>query len=111
MLEATDYYKTDRGRTPGGATSAAFSRRAAAVGWDAFFDAEQLLTQPLLVVIGDKPGGFGAYRDGQEIDGRAASRHKRLLVLPDTSHYDLYDQPEPTAKAIEAATEFFDNHL
>lgn len=111
MLEATDYYKTDRGQTPGGATSAGFSRRAAAMGWDAFFEAERLLTQPLLVVIGDKPGGFGAYRDGQEIHGRAASKDKQLLVLPDTSHYDLYDQPEPTAKAIDAATEFFDNHL
>lgn len=111
MLEATDYYKTDRGQTPGGATSATFSRRAAAVGWDAFFDAEQLLTQPLLVVIGDKPGGFGAYRDGQEIYGRAASKDKRLLVLPDTSHYELYDQPEPTGKAIEAAAEFFGTHL
>lgn len=111
VLEATDYYKTDRGRTPGGATSAAFSRRAAAVGWDAFLDAEQLLTQPLLVVIGDKPGGFGAYRDGQEIHGRAASKDKRLLVLPDTSHYELYDQPEPTGQAIEAAAEFFGAHL
>ena len=111
MLEATDYYKTGRGQTSGGATSAAFSRRAAAVGWDAFFDAEQLLTRPLLVVIGDKPGGFGAYRDGQEIYGRAASEDKRLLVLPDTSHYDLYDQPEPTGKAIEAAAEFFGTHL
>lgn len=111
MLEATDYYKTDRGRTPGGATSSAFSRRAAAVGWDAFFDAEQLLTRPLLVVIGDKPGGFGAYRDGQEIHGRAASKDKQLLVLPDTSHYELYDQPEPTRRAIDAAAEFFGTHL
>jgi fermentation-respiration switch protein FrsA (DUF1100 family) len=111
MLAAPDYYKTDRGQTPGGTTSAAFSRRAAAVGWDAFFDAEQLLTQPLLVVIGDKPGGFGAYRDGQEIYGRAASKDKSLLVLPDTSHYDLYDQPESTGAATEAAAEFFDTHL
>jgi fermentation-respiration switch protein FrsA (DUF1100 family) len=62
-------------------------------------------------VIGDKPGGFGAYRDGQEIYGRAASKDKSLLVLPDTSHYDLYDQPESTGAATEAAAEFFDTHL
>ncbi len=111
VLEATDYYKTDRGQTAGGATSAAFSRRAAAIGWDAFFDSEQLLTQPLLVVIGDRPGGFGAYRDGQEIYGRAASKDKHLLVVENTSHYDLYDRPDPTAKAIQAATEFFGTHL
>ncbi|MFF2316936.1 alpha/beta hydrolase [Arthrobacter sp. NPDC058097] len=111
VLEATDYYKTSRGQSTGGATSAAFSRSAAANGWDAFLGAEQLLTQPLLVVIGDKPGGFGAYRDGQEIYGRAASRDKRLIVLPGTSHYELYDQPEPTGAAIEAAVEFFGTHL
>ncbi|WP_432005283.1 alpha/beta hydrolase [Streptomyces parvus] len=111
VLEATDYYKTGRGQSAGGATSAVLSRRAAAIGWDAFFDAEQLLTRPLLVVIGDKPGGFGAYRDGQEIYGRAASKDKRLLVVEDTSHYDLYDRPDPTRQAIEAATEFFGTHL
>ncbi|MEC3891134.1 alpha/beta hydrolase [Nocardiopsis sp. LDBS1602] len=111
VLEATDYYKTERGRTAGGMTSVVFSRRAAAIGWDAFFDAERLLTRPLLVVIGDRPGGFGAYRDGQEIYGRAASKDKRLLVVEDTSHYDLYDRPEPTRQAIRAATEFFGAHL
>ncbi len=66
-----------------------------------------MLTRPLLVVIGDKPGGFGAYRDGQEIYGRAASKDKRLLVVACASHYDLYGRPEPTRQAIEAATEFF----
>ncbi|MFE7366536.1 MULTISPECIES: hypothetical protein [Streptomyces] len=43
--------------------------------------------------------------------GRAASKDKRLLVVEDTSHYDLYDRPEPTRRAIEAATEFFGAHL
>jgi hypothetical protein len=41
------------------------------VGWDAFHLAEVLLTQPLMVVVGDKVGAFGAYRDGCEIIGRA----------------------------------------
>lgn len=111
VLEATDYYKSDRGQAPGGVTSALFSRRAAALGWDAFLGAETLLTQPIQIVIGEKPGGFGAYRDGQEIYARAASADKRLLVVPDTSHYDLYDKPEATGPAIEAATALFADHL
>ncbi|WP_198539767.1 hypothetical protein [Rhizobium sp. LCM 4573] len=49
---------------------------SAAMGWDAFLNAEVLLTQPLLIVIGDKPDGFGAYRDGWEIYGRTASMNK-----------------------------------
>jgi uncharacterized protein len=111
VLEASDYYKTPRGQAPHGATSFLFSRRAAAVDWDAFHLAEVLLTQPLLVVIGDKPGGFGAYRDGQEIYGRAASKDKELLVVPNTSHYDLYDRPEATGKALERVVPFFRKHL
>lgn len=111
IIEAVDYYKTPRGKAPHGATSFLFSHRAAAVDWDAFHLAEVLLTQPLLVVIGDKPGGFGAYRDGQEIYGRAASKQKELLVLPNTSHYDLYDQPEATGKALERIVPFFNKHL
>lgn len=111
VLEATDYYKTPRGHAPHGLTSFLFSRRAAALDWDAFHLAEVLLTQPLLVVVGDKPGGFGAYRDGLEIYGRAASKDKELLVLPNTSHYDLYDQPDATKKALEKIVPFFKTHL
>ncbi|WP_235777278.1 alpha/beta hydrolase [Pseudomonas piscis] len=69
------------------------------------------MTQPLLLVIGDRPGGFGAYRDGQELYGRAASRDKELLVLPNTSHYELYDQPEATARALARVVPFFLAHL
>ncbi|WP_160715367.1 alpha/beta hydrolase [Chitinophaga solisilvae] len=111
VLEATDYYKTSRGAQPHGATSALFSHRATAVDWDAFINAETLLTQPLLVVIGDKPGGFGAYRDGLEIYGRAASVKKEILVLEGYSHYDLYDKPEPVNAALNKLIPFFKENL
>ncbi|WP_049458894.1 alpha/beta hydrolase [Stenotrophomonas maltophilia] len=110
VLEATDYYRT-RGPQPNGVVSALFSHRGAAVGWDAFHLAEVLLTQPLLVVVGDKPGAFGAYRDGLEIHGRAASKHKQLKVVEGGSHYDLYDQPEPVRQALAAVIPFFGQQL
>mgnify|MGYP003631744372 CR=1 FL=1 len=111
VLEATDYYKTSRGQTKGGATSAVYSRMSVGMGWDAFYLAETLLTQPILVVIGDKPGGFGAFRDGYEIVRRAASQKKELLVVKGYSHYDLYDQPEPVRQALEKAIPFFKENL
>ncbi len=58
VLEATEYYKTPRGQKPNGATSGLYSFNSAAMGWDAFLYAEVLLTQPLMVLVGDKPGGF-----------------------------------------------------
>ncbi|MCS5563816.1 alpha/beta hydrolase [Marinobacter sp.] len=111
VLEATDYYKTPRGQKPNGATSGLFSFNSAAMGWDAFLKAEVLLTQPLLVVIGDKPGGFGAYRDGWEIYGRAASQDKHIYVAEGWSHYDLYDQPEPVGLAMAQVVPFFKERL
>jgi len=111
VLEATEYYKTPRGQKPNGATSGLFSFNSAAMGWDAYTNAEVLLTQPLMVVIGDKPGGFGAYRDGWEIYGRAASKDKQIVVVEGWSHYDLYDRPEPVAIAMAKVLPFFKEHL
>lgn len=81
------------------------------MGWDVFLNAETLLTQPLLVVIGSKPGAFGAYRDGWEIYGRAASRRKEIVVAEGWSHYDLYDKPEPVAIAMAKVVPFFKETL
>lgn len=111
VLEATDYYKSERGQQRHGATSGLFSFNSAAIGWDGFLQAERLLTQPLLVVIGSKPGGFGAYRDGWDIYGRAASAKKQIYVAEGWSHYDLYDQPEPVRLALAKAVPFFQENL
>lgn len=111
VLEATEYYKTSRGQQPQGATSGRFSFNSAAMAWDAFAHAEVLLTQPLMVVVGDKVGGFGAYRDGLEIYGRAASQTKELVVLQGWSHYDLYDKAEPVGLALAKVVPFFRGKL
>ena len=111
VLEATDYYKTVRGQRPGGATSQLMSFSGAAMGWDAFLNAETLLTQPLMVVFGDKPGGFGALRDSWEIYSRAASAAKEAVVIAGHSHYELYDQPKPVGEALAKLIPFFKQHL
>ena len=111
VLGATDYYRTDRGRAPHGLNRALYSHQAAAIGWDAFHLCETLLTQPLMVVVGDKVGGFGAYRDGCEIIGRAASKKKELVVVEGWSHYELYDQPEPVGQALAKLIPFYKENL
>lgn len=111
VCEATEYYRTDRGRAPHGLNRALFSHQAAAIGWDAFHLCETLLTQPLMVVVGDKVGAFGAYRDGCEIVGRAASKTKELVVIEGWSHYDLYDKPEPVSQALAKLVPFYKENL
>ena len=110
-LEVTDYYRTPRGQKPNGLNRSLLSHQAAAVGWDAFHLAEVLLTQPMCIVVGDKPGAFGAYRDGCEIIERAASKDKELVVAEGWSHYDLYDKPEPVKIALDRLIPFYKKHL
>lgn len=111
LFGATEYYRSDRGRKPNGVNRSLFSHQAAAVGWDAFHLAEVLLTQPLMVVVGDQVGAFGAYRDGCEIIGRAASKTKELVEVKGWSHYDLYDKPEPVGIALNKLIPFYQANL
>lgn len=110
VFGAIDYYY-NRCVNANAGVRALFSRRAASVAWDAFHLAETLLTTALMVVIGDKPGGFGAYRDGLEIYARAASKVKELVVVEGASHYDLYDQPGPVGHALARLIPFFQRNL
>jgi fermentation-respiration switch protein FrsA (DUF1100 family) len=110
VLEATDYYRNRNPKANSG-TRMLFSHAASNIAWDAFAFAETLLTQPMMVVFGDKPGGFGAYRDGMEIYGRAASKDKHLVVVEGWSHYDLYDHPEPVGIALAKVIPFLKERL
>ena len=80
--------------------------------WNAFSFTELLMTQPVMVVIGQKVGAFGAYRDGMEVYGRStASRERQLVELQDWSHYDIYDQDEPVRLALSQMVPFLKKHL
>ncbi|CAH0531804.1 putative protein YcjY [Allocatenococcus thiocycli] len=112
VFEATEYYKTPRGQTEGGATRMLFSHAQKTLSWDAFAFAETLLTQPVMAVVGQKVGAFGAYRDGQEIYGRSVqSKDRQLVNLENWSHYELYDHPEAVSMAMDKVSAFLRTHL
>jgi fermentation-respiration switch protein FrsA (DUF1100 family) len=111
LVNAVDYYRTPRAQHPNSPNRLRFSGLEAAMGFDAFHLAELLLTQPLQIIVGDVPGAFGSYRDGFELFDRARSEKKDLFVVPGASHYDLYDQPEYTAQALEKLESFFKENL
>ncbi|MCR9958545.1 alpha/beta hydrolase [Vibrio alginolyticus] len=112
VFEATEYYKTPRGQTEGGATCMLFSHAQKTLSWDAFAFAETLLTQPVMAVVGQKVGAFGAYRDGQEIYGRSVqSKDRQLVNLGNWSHYELYDHPEAVGIAMDKVSAFLETHL
>jgi uncharacterized protein len=111
IVNAVEYYRTPRGQNPNSPNKLRASGLEAAFGFDAFHLAEVLLTQPLQVIIGDVPGGFGSYRDGFELFGRARSEKKDLFVVHGASHYDLYDQKEYVDQALERLQAFYAENL
>lgn len=111
MLEAIDYYRTSRGNYPTSNNKLLFTSMSKLIMFDAFHFAEFLLTQPLLVIVGDKVGAFGSYRDGFELYNKAASKHKKIHVVKGASHYDLYDQPKATTEALDNLVLFFQENL
>ncbi|MGE1157123.1 alpha/beta hydrolase, partial [Pseudomonas kitaguniensis] len=78
--------------------------------FDAFHMVEELLTQPIQIITGSVPGAFGSLKDGQELYARVKSQ-KDLFVVEGATHYDLYDQPEPVAKAVAKLVPFYKKHL
>lgn len=109
-LEAVDYYRTPRGRHDRSPNRLRFTSNASVLAFDAFHLAEELLTQPLQIVVGGRQGGFGSYRDGHELFRRAAGE-KDLLVVEGATHYDLYDRPAYVGQAVEQLAAFYAGHL
>ena len=111
LLEAIDYYRTPRGEHPNSCNKLLFTSMSNLIMFDAFHLAEYFLTQPLLVIVGDKVGGFGSYRDGFDLYNKAASDNKKIYIVKGASHYDLYDRPEAIREALEQITPFFKENL
>lgn len=111
MAEAIDYYRTPRGEHPRSCNKLLFTSLGATVVFDAFHLADKLLNQPLLVIVGDRVGAFGSYRDGFELYNKAAAVDKKIHVVHGASHYDLYDQPFATNEALGQLIPFFKDHL
>lgn len=111
LLECIDYYRTQRGNHPRSSNQLLFTSFGNTINFDAFHLADQLLTQPLLIIVGDRVGAFGSYRDGFELYNKAASNNKKIHVVKGASHYDLYDDPKATNEALENIVPFFTKNL
>ncbi|QDH81157.1 alpha/beta hydrolase [Echinicola soli] len=111
MLEAINYYRTPRGEFPTSNNKLHFASMPKLIMFDAFHLADFLLTQPLLVIVGNKVGTFGSYRDGFDLYKKAASKNKTIHIVNGAGHYDLYDKAEATAEALDKLVPFFRENL
>lgn len=111
VVEAVEYYQTPRAQHPNSPNHLRFDSLDKAMAFDAFHLADHLLTQPLLVIAGDRVGAFGSYKDAYELFNKAASQDKTIYIVKGASHYDLYDGPEATAEALTRIIPFFKANL
>lgn len=110
VVEAVNYYRTPRGQNECAPNRLRFTSLGSVLAFDAFHLVEELLTQPIQIIPGDVAGGFGSMNDGQELYARVTGE-KDLFVVPGATHYDLYDRPEPVAKAAEKLVASYRKHL
>lgn len=110
MIEAVDYYE-HHDKSPNRSNQFHVTDLGEVLGWDATFLAEKLLDQPLIIFAGDKPGAFGAYRTAYELYDKALTKDKQLKILPDTTHYQIYDDPKTLDTIFKDLVPFFEEKL
>lgn len=108
MVEASEYYRTPRGRHPNAQNKKLFTRSIAKIfTFDAFHLVEDLLTQPLLSVAGSEAGSLW---HTTTLHGKVRSP-KKLVIVEGGTHMDFYDVPEYVDRAIAEAVPFFAENL
>ena len=110
VLDAVDYYRTPRGYSPSSTNRRLFRSDALMMGFDAFNLIEQLLVQPVLVIVGGRRGVTKSYEDGEEPQRRAGNSED-LVVIAGAGHYQMYDRPDYVEQAVDRLAEFFQRTL
>jgi fermentation-respiration switch protein FrsA (DUF1100 family) len=106
-LQAIRYYRTPRGQHP---NSTIRRSDALLMGYDAFHLVDQLLTQPLQVIVAGRRGSTGQYEAGIRL-WELAPNPVDLMVVEGAGHYEMYDEPDYVDQAIERLAAFFTEHL
>jgi fermentation-respiration switch protein FrsA (DUF1100 family) len=110
MKEAVEYYRTPRGEHKNADNRLRFRSIGSVLAFDAFHLVEELLTQPLQIIVGNRIGAFGSYMFGQELFKRATCK-KDIFVVEGASHYDLYDRPQYVDQAVAKLEAFYKENL
>ena len=110
VLDAVDFYRTDRGFNRNSTNRLHFRSVAQLLGYDAFCLVEKLLTQPVQIVVGGRFGTTFSYEDGKTLFERARNAED-FFVVDGAGHYDMYDKAEYVDQAINRLAQFYLRHL
>jgi uncharacterized protein len=110
VLDAVDFYRTPRGYSEHSTNRLLTRSIALMLGYDAFHLVDELLTQPVQVVVGGRIGTTGSYADGHLLWERAPHKEE-LVVVEGAGHYDMYDKPQYVDQAVRTLESFYGKHL
>ena len=107
LQEAADYYLTPRGQYPTSTNQMLMTSISTLASFYGFEGAETFVTQPLLIVAGSEAGSLW---HSQELNAKAASKDKELVIIDGATHMDLYDGDGADVAAKKIAP-FFERNL
>lgn len=108
--QAITYYRTGRGGNEHSTNRRLRRSDALLLGYDAFHLVDQLLTQPLQVIVAGRRGNTGQYEAGLKL-WDLAPNPVDLLVVEGAGHYEMYDEPRYVDQAIDRLVAFYGGYL
>ncbi|MFE2037692.1 alpha/beta hydrolase [Streptomyces scopuliridis] len=108
--QAITYYRTERGGNEHSTNRRLSRSDSLLLGYDAFHLVDQLMTQPLQVILAGRIGNTGSYEAGMQL-WKMAPNPVDLMVIEGAGHYEMYDEPEYVDAAVERLTNFYVNNL
>ncbi|BCS19720.1 alpha/beta hydrolase [Aspergillus puulaauensis] len=107
LKEAHDYYLGPRAQHPRAENKMLFLSFPRVLTFDAFHLAEWFLTQPTLLIAGEKAGSLW---HTEKLDGILGGKATKV-ILPKGTHMDLYDKEEFVDPAVKNVVEFMRSNL
>ncbi|WP_329378828.1 alpha/beta hydrolase [Streptomyces sp. NBC_01716] len=108
--QALTYYRTERGRNEHSTNRRLSRGDSLLLGYDAYHLVDQLMTQPLQVILAGRIGNTGSYESGMEL-WKLAPNPVDLMVIDGAGHYEMYDEPEYVDAAVDRLATFYLNNL
>ncbi|WP_329084897.1 alpha/beta hydrolase [Streptosporangium sp. NBC_01469] len=108
--QAITYYRTERGRNEHSTNRRLARGDSLLLGYDAYHLVDQLMTQPLQVILAGRIGNTGSYESGMQL-WKLAPNPVDLMVIDGAGHYEMYDEPEYVDAAVDRLVNFYLNNL
>ncbi|MCL3818332.1 alpha/beta hydrolase [Aeromicrobium sp. zg-Y869] len=108
--EAVTYYRTPRGHHEQSTNRRLSRSDSLLIGYDAFHLVDQLMTQPLQVVMAGRIGNTGSDEFSKQL-WHLAPNPVDLMVVDGAGHYQMYDEPAYVDVAVDRVAAFYSRHL